>query len=58
MSSVKFKVGKRCWKVAYRNKTEARKAMRVMQSRSKGGYGKASEYRCRECGMWHWGHRI
>lgn len=40
-----------CWKVPYRSRQEARKAIRMMPA-EKG----LREYRCPDCDDWHVGH--
>lgn len=46
-----------CGKLAYRSKTEAKRAMREAQDRYSGEPGHWNPYRClADIGVWHYGH--
>jgi len=46
-----------CGKLAYRSKTEAKKAMREAQRRYAGSAGHWNAYKCgTTAGIWHYGH--
>lgn len=46
-----------CGKLAYRSKTEAKKAMRDAQTRYSGGTGHWNTYKCRSVAdVFHYGH--
>ena len=49
-----------CLKKKFPNKHEAKAAIRHIRATMKGWErkdGKATPYKCNNCGLWHWGHK-
>lgn len=49
-----------CRKAKFKSKQEAKLAIRRIRARMANWErkdGKANAYKCRNCGLWHWGHK-